>query len=264
MRDGVGRFPLAFATGLGGRRVVRPPKTRTVVHINSVHSYKIMDRRSHTPKGQAAQARILRAAEPLLASRGFHGTSMRDVAEAAELPLASIVYHFARKENLYAAVLAAIAAQVLRALERAARSEAEAEAGARSAVGAIARALVRWSLGNPRRVQLLVRELLDNPGRVSKAGALPLAPVLLKVASAARAEGHPQPELAVLHLFGAISYVVIARPTVRRILGPKEEERLMERYEEEAVALAAAMLAPPFPTFPAAVETAAAASTRDA
>jgi AcrR family transcriptional regulator len=250
-------FPLAFAPGLAGPGAW-PVQIRTFVRINSVHLYEIMERRSHTPKGQAARARILRAAEPLLASRGFHGTSMRDVAEAAELPLASIVYHFARKENLYAAVLAAIAAQVLHALERAEREDAG------FAVQAITMALVRWSLGNPRRVQLLVRELLDNPGRVSKAEALPLAPVLLKVASAARAAGHPQPELAVLHLFGAISYVVIARPTVRRILGPKEEERLMESYEDEAVALAVAMLSPPPAMFSAAVETEATAPTPDA
>ena len=51
--------------------------------------------RSHTPKGQRAREHILATAEDAFAERGFHGTSMRDLAAAADLPLATLVYHFA-------------------------------------------------------------------------------------------------------------------------------------------------------------------------
>jgi AcrR family transcriptional regulator len=178
--------------------------------------------RSHTPKGQLSRARILRAAEPLLSARGFHGTSMRDVAEAAGVPLASVVYHFPRKERLHAAMLGEIAAQILGALRRA------------GPAGAV-RALVRWSLKNPGRVRLVVRELLDNPSRVAKARSFPLAPVLHTLAAAAP---HPHPELAVLHVIGAISYVVLARPTVRAIVGPERDRELWASYEEHAIEFA--------------------------
>jgi len=200
--------------------------------------YRSMSDRSQTPKGRRARKKILRAAERLLAARGFHGTSMRDVADACGLPLASVVYHFARKEKLHGAVLAEIAAQLLAAMAR-------ARAGASDDVEAAVQALIRWSFQHPGRVRLLVRELLDNPARVSRAGALPLAPVLLGLAEAVGAQGHPEPELAVLHVVGAVSYVVIARPTVRRIVGAERDAAMMARSEDEALALARRALAPP-------------------
>ncbi|MBX3212606.1 MAG: helix-turn-helix transcriptional regulator [Labilithrix sp.] len=193
-----------------------------------------MTTRSHTPKGQLARARILRAAEPLFAARGFHGASMRDVADAASLPLATVVYHFARKEALYAAVLGAIADELLAALARAQAEHATARGAAARSGGGAVRGLIRWSLRRPERVRLLVRELLDNPARVSRAGSLPLAPVLTTLADEARAAGHPQPELAVLHVVGAVSYVVTARPTVRRIVGAERERAMMASYEADA------------------------------
>lgn len=189
--------------------------------------------RSHTPKGKLARERILRASEPLFADRGFYGTSMRDVAEASELPLASVVYHFARKEKLYAAILGEIAEQLIGDMEaaRAANPDAPLEHAVR--------ALIRWSLGNQGRNRLLVRELLDNHARVSKATALPLAPVLTKLASEANV---PNPETAVLNVVGAVSYVVAAWPTVKRMLGARREKELMRDYEEDAMVLARRML----------------------
>jgi AcrR family transcriptional regulator len=49
--------------------------------------------------------RILDVAEALFAARGFAGTSMRDIAGAADLTAASLYNHFEGKEALYAAVL---------------------------------------------------------------------------------------------------------------------------------------------------------------
>jgi AcrR family transcriptional regulator len=49
--------------------------------------------------------RILDVAEALFATRGFTGTSMREIAGAADLTAASLYNHFEGKEALYAAVL---------------------------------------------------------------------------------------------------------------------------------------------------------------
>lgn len=61
--------------------------------------------------GQAGDAaapskreRILHEAERLFALEGFHGVSMRNIAQAADVKLALIVYHFETKEKLYRAV----------------------------------------------------------------------------------------------------------------------------------------------------------------
>ena len=75
--------------------------------------------RSHTPKGARARHRIISGSERLFAEHGFHGASMRDVAEEVGLPLANVVYHFDKKEKLYAAVLAGIGAPLVRDLEQA-------------------------------------------------------------------------------------------------------------------------------------------------
>ncbi len=50
------------------------------------------------------KARILDAAERLIAARGYHAVSMRSIAEAADVPLASVSYHFGTKEGLYSAI----------------------------------------------------------------------------------------------------------------------------------------------------------------
>jgi len=208
--------------------------------------------RSHTPKGKKSREHILAAAERLFAARGFHGTSMRDVAEAAEVPVAGVVYHFGRKEALYAGVLSEIAEELEKelGLERLAESEpvhdgAEVDASFyESRLDDAVQALVRWSDARPDRVRLLLRELVDNPSRVARAEKLPLAPVLTTMAAFVQAGSvagvfHVEStEIAVLHIVGAVSYVVAARPTVRRILGADHDKRAYAAYAKEAVTFA--------------------------
>jgi AcrR family transcriptional regulator len=200
--------------------------------------------RSHTPKGTRSRDAILRVAERLLATAGFHGTSMRDVAAEAGLPLASVVYHFAKKEQLYGAVLGAIGEQLGSEMQRALADDERPWA---ARLDALVRALVTWTEQHPARVKLLLRELLDNPARVARASKLPLAPVLLSlsefVTAGMRAGAFRRvvPETAVLHLVGAVSYVVAARPTVRKIVGAARERHMTSSYEREAISLARRM-----------------------
>jgi AcrR family transcriptional regulator len=187
--------------------------------------------RSHTPKGRAAREKILQAAETLLAAHGFHGTSMRDVAEGAGVPLASALYHFGKKEQLHAAVLGGIAEDLQQRLGKALSGDASHD----TRLERLLDALLDWAEERPGRVRLLLRELLDNPRRVAKAAHLPLAPVL-QTMTAFVAEGPAPiaPETAVLHVVGAISYVVAARPTVDRIVGHARAKALAARYRADA------------------------------
>jgi AcrR family transcriptional regulator len=193
--------------------------------------------RSQTPKGKKARERILAAAERLIAAHGFHGASMRDIAAAARLPLATTVYHFAKKEQLYAALLGEIAEDLEARLDTLARS-----GPADAALDALAVALVRWAAEEPGRVKLLLREVLDNPARVAKASRLPLAPFLERASALVAARGGVLPEAAVLHLVGAISYFVVAWPTTERIVGDRRAKQITAAYEREAIAFARHML----------------------
>lgn len=56
-------------------------------------------------KGKRTAQRLLDVAEQLFAERGFGGTTLRDVAEAAGIREPGIYNHFANKEVLYCAVL---------------------------------------------------------------------------------------------------------------------------------------------------------------
>ena len=51
--------------------------------------------------GEAKRERMLDAAEALFAKDGYHGTSMRDVAEATESRIALVTYHFGTKDVLF-------------------------------------------------------------------------------------------------------------------------------------------------------------------
>ncbi len=57
------------------------------------------------PRSSDARERLLQAAAPLFASRGFNGVSVRELAESAGVNVAAISYHFGGKAGLYTASL---------------------------------------------------------------------------------------------------------------------------------------------------------------
>lgn len=62
-------------------------------------------RRSAPPRPDRRQA-ILLAAERLFAERGYHATSIREIADAAEVPSALVGYYFGPKDELFHAIFA--------------------------------------------------------------------------------------------------------------------------------------------------------------
>jgi AcrR family transcriptional regulator len=58
-----------------------------------------------TAKGEQTRAAIIKAAYRLFLKKGFHGTSIREIAEQAEIALGGIYNHFGTKEDIFDAVL---------------------------------------------------------------------------------------------------------------------------------------------------------------
>lgn len=56
-------------------------------------------------KGEQTRQAIIEAAFDIFRERGYHGTSMRQIAERAGIALGGIYNHFASKEDIFAAVL---------------------------------------------------------------------------------------------------------------------------------------------------------------
>lgn len=65
----------------------------------------ISDAVSPVSKGEQTRAKLLEAAHALFLKQGFHGTSMREIAEEAGLAVGGIYNHFATKEDIFVAVL---------------------------------------------------------------------------------------------------------------------------------------------------------------
>jgi len=78
-------------------------------------------------KGEISQDRIREAAFQLFINQGYHGTSMRQIAEAADLTPASIYNHYKSKEQIFRQVLLAHHPyhQILPILESAKGDDAE-------------------------------------------------------------------------------------------------------------------------------------------
>jgi AcrR family transcriptional regulator len=117
----------------------------------------------------ATKARVLRAATELFAERGFHGTTVRDIALRAGANVASGHYHFGSKRDLYVEVLRATFAEVrafldrggaqidAATLDRMSRAELEAVLERRIAL------MLANLLGPPPSLHgaLMLREMLD-------------------------------------------------------------------------------------------------------
>lgn len=58
-----------------------------------------------TSRGERTQADIVEGAYRLFLERGYHGTSMRQIAESAGIALGGIYNHFSSKEDIFRAVL---------------------------------------------------------------------------------------------------------------------------------------------------------------
>jgi AcrR family transcriptional regulator len=56
-------------------------------------------------KGEATRARIIEVAYQLFLEQGYHGTSMRQIADRATLTMGGVYNHFASKEAIWEAVL---------------------------------------------------------------------------------------------------------------------------------------------------------------
>lgn len=58
-----------------------------------------------TDQNPDTKEKIMEAARILFADNGFEGTSVRDIAKAADVNVASVNYHFSSKDNLFSEIL---------------------------------------------------------------------------------------------------------------------------------------------------------------
>jgi len=142
------------------------------------------------PRSDRQQA-ILRAAEQLFAQRGFHSVTIRQIAEAADVPLPLVGYYFNHKEGLFRAIFAHHGHrhhEAMRALEEARRHAGE-PGGLHRVVEALVQPLLRWRGDSASRhyARLLARELAQTTPEAEPALQQHLDPLLQRFLDALQA-----------------------------------------------------------------------------
>ncbi len=148
-------------------------------------------RPSHLPPRSDRQQAILRAAEQLFAHRGFNAVTIRQIAEAADVPLALVGYYFHHKEGLFRAVFARhghLHQEAMRALEEA-RHRASEPDGLLRVVDAFVQPLMRWRGDSASRhyARLLARELAQSTPEAEPALQQHVDPLLQRFLDALQA-----------------------------------------------------------------------------
>lgn len=148
-------------------------------------------RPSQLPPRSDRQQAILRAAEQLFAHRGFNAVTIRQIAEAADVPLALVGYYFHHKEGLFRAVFARhghLHHEAMRALEEARRRAGEPD-GLLRVVDAFVQPLMRWRGDSASRhyARLLARELAQSTPEAEPALQQHVDPLLQRFLDALQA-----------------------------------------------------------------------------
>lgn len=158
-------------------------------------------------RGSATAARILDVAEALFAERGYHGTTLRDVATRVGLRIPSLYNHFPSKDALYAAVLARGIGPVVAVLAEL----ADAPAAERNDPGRVVEPVMRILAAHPHLPRLVLHETLAGGERLTPMLREWMAPTFARAQQLVEERGgaHPiAPEQASL-LVLAMYHVVI-------------------------------------------------------
>lgn len=117
------------------------------------------------PSAEQTRQALIRAALKLFGTKGFDGTSTREIAAAANANIGSIAYHFGGKEGLRAACANFIVATIQSIAVQALKPEPEApksEAAATAQLNAALDRMVTFIVAAPEAgeiVQFMLREL---------------------------------------------------------------------------------------------------------
>jgi AcrR family transcriptional regulator len=193
----------------------------------------------------STRARILAAAEPLFSERGYAGTSMQALRAAVGVSNATILHHFQSKRKLYSEVLARIADSVAEVA-----APARPDGDPAEQVAAMTTSLLDWSRRNPRSLRIVIRELLENPERLAEARRWHLAGFVHALRGpVARLHGAGRlggldPDALVIVLIGAVSYFVIAAPTMERLLAWKDPGGMEKHYRRTLADIVRRCIAP--------------------
>lgn len=190
-------------------------------------------------KNTDTRERLLTHAEALIARKGYHAVSIREITSAAKCNLASVNYHFGNKKQLYLAVFAE--RWVSRATRLRSFFEKDLAKAPQATPRAVFRSLANAFLSGPLtdkerlyHAQLIQREMTNPTEAFDLIAEGVMKPFFSTLA------GHLQPYmppemsdeqmiLNLLSMFGMVLYFNFARAAVTRMTGRAYDAALKER-----------------------------------
>lgn len=191
--------------------------------------------------GDSADTRheLLVAARTEFALHGFHGTTVRHVADRADVTPAMIHYHFGDKRGLYRAMLEETFAPLLATLQELAASGAPGSL--RDALAGYMHMLAR----TPELPALLVRDVLSGDGPMREEfirdfaarGAVAMQRLIARDAEAGLLRDDLDPRFALLSLLSMAAFPFIARPIATKVLDLTYDDAMIERLATHTATL---------------------------
>jgi TetR/AcrR family transcriptional regulator, regulator of cefoperazone and chloramphenicol sensitivity len=217
-----------------------------------------MDQRQQVlqPSSEQTRQALIRTALKLFGSKGFDGTSTREIAAAANANIGSIAYHFGGKEGLRAACASFIVETIQRVAAQALRFDEagpKGEAAATASLNAALERMVTFVVAAPEAgeiVQFLLRELSHPTAALDIVYRGVFEPTHRRLCELwAEATGEEatsdRTKLSVFTLIGQVIYFRIGRVAVLRRMGwddigPKEAAAVLAVVKQNLAAMLAA------------------------
>jgi TetR/AcrR family transcriptional regulator len=200
--------------------------------------------RRSVAESQETRERLLAVAQRLFAQHGYAGTSIRDLGSALGVASSSVLHHVGSKRKLYALVLSRISDSL-----SGAASNIQAREGA-DMMREFAERMMTWSDQNPEYVQIVVREMMEIPDRLSEAHQWLLADFMQEAlelserATASRSASKVDAEMMLMLIIGAVTNFHVSLPTFMRLRGASDPLDMKQRFINTLDQLIRTTLAP--------------------
>lgn len=184
---------------------------------------------------EATREQLLVVAAEEFAARGFYGASIAQIAGRLNLSKQALLYHFKRKEDLYAEVFKRISQRLLAAV----KSSTSPSAPAAQQFEDMILGIYTVALANPLDTTVLMRELLDNQRRNAPREEWHLKNFLDAIVARldliqGKAEVPFAEKLAAVYaLISSIEYFVASGAVIERFYGADELAKVQTAYRDE-------------------------------
>lgn len=189
--------------------------------------------------------KLLAAARKQFAERGFYGASIALIAGEVGLTKQALLYHFKRKEDLYAEVLKSMSGRLVKGV----REVADQSTSPAQRFEDMILAMYHMALENPIDNKILLRELLDNQRQDAPQEQwffkdwLDEMVAMLETVEGQAALPFADKIARIYLLVSAIQFYKASRTVLTRYYGAETYKEIGEYYPKELVALVRRLLA---------------------